>query len=120
MSGRALTMMAAVGLLFAAACDGGDDPGPPDTGLADVGPGDDRGVDEGPPDRGPTLDAEVDRGPGPDAAPPAAVGRPLELCVACGAAASPRFRLIEHGLGPVEAGGGRAAESPRFKLVIDP
>lgn len=86
-----------------------------DAGVGDMGPGPDRGAGE---DAGP--DAEPDASPTPDAAPAAEQGRMPELCVGCGAAASPRFRLIEHGLSRTPDGPAQSATSPRFRLTLDP
>ncbi len=85
----------------------------PDRGVEtkDMGPGD-AAPDVEPPDAAP--DAE------PDARPSAQRARAPELCVGCGAAASPRFRLIEHGLTPAPQGPSQTATSPRFRLILEP
>lgn len=105
----------ALGLL-ATGCDPGDDGAETDVSLAD-----DAGSDAARDVAVDPADADPDGGADPDAAPaPSSEGRMPELCVGCGAAASPRFRLIEHGLTPVESGPARAAASPRFRLILDP
>lgn len=124
---RAGLLLAACALLALGGCDPGDDApvaddmivaadgplDPPETGPVDHGTDADPG-DAGPPDAAPPDMA-------PDATPPpSAVGRLPELCVGCGAAVSPRFRLIEHGLTPVPSGPARRAASPRFQLILDP
>lgn len=120
-----------------AGCPADDDPGPEnDVGLpADMGPdaapdrgpdGKDAGPDDATPadatpaDAEPTEDAAAPDVTPPDAAPAAEEARAPELCVGCGAAASPRFRLIEHGLTPVPQGPTQTATSPRFRLILEP
>lgn len=85
-----------------------DDEGPPggDRGIPDMAGRDDGVPDDGLPDRGPP--------PGPGAAAYS------ELCVGCGAALSPRYRLVDHALRPVEATTPQAATSPGYRLVLDP
>ncbi|MCB9529415.1 MAG: hypothetical protein H6703_16645 [Myxococcales bacterium] len=85
-----------------------DDEGPPDPdrGVADMAIRDDGLPDDGLPDQGPPP------GPGPAAY--------SELCVGCGAALSPRYRLVDHALRPVEATTPQAATSPRYRLILDP
>ncbi len=100
-------LLLAVGALALIACDDGDGD-PPDAAR----------------DGAPPLDATTDAGPDadtPDSTPPIAapVGPAIELCVACGDAASATYRLTGHSLRPVESGAPQAAESDQYRLILD-
>lgn len=100
-------LLLAVSALALIACDDGDGD-PPDAAR----------------DGAPPADATADAGPdadAPDSNPPVAapVGPAVELCVACGDAASAAYRLTGHSLRPVESAGARAAESDQYRLILE-
>lgn len=101
-------LLAATALVFIA-CDDGD--GDPPDATRDGAPPADAAADVGP-------DADGDM---PDATPPVAapIGPAIELCVACGDAASAAYRLTGHSLRPVESAAPRAAESEQYRLILD-
>lgn len=111
MKTTARALLLALTALAATACDdGGDDP--PDA-TRDGAPPADATTDAGP---DALLDGDIS-----DTAPPIAapVGPAIELCVACGDAASATYRLTGHSLRPVESAAPRAAESAQYRLILD-
>jgi len=114
--------LAALWISAALGCDPGDDEQPVNDMLPTVDMNVDLGVDMDPDPKKDAAPPPRDAAPDaiPDAAPPMERPRAPTLCVGCGAATSPRFRLIEHGLTPTADGPARAAESPRFRLTLEP